>query len=225
MACWQKATESLKKFIITEQWNQPWNKSTPLRLGLSSNFEHIHLEHYPKCYSDGVKKYPLIFTCAWLAVSQAPSILADWDSGTCRNVFCQILLAFVWRCQNVFYFLKNILLSYPKNVCWLLSAYECCQYTTDLTEFGDTFGSIPSVMCNYVDASLVRGWYLTIFSFEPIVSLPIEQFWSYIEKSICCLYITNPSSPVLFSGISGRWGQSSTFYSSAERLLFCPGAN
>jgi len=48
------------------------------------------------------------FACAWLAVSQAHSILADCNFGVCENVFCQFFWHLFEGVKNVFYLLKNI---------------------------------------------------------------------------------------------------------------------
>lgn len=68
----------------------------------------------------------------------------------------------------MFYLLKNILfLVHRMSVDYQLPSRVVSVYRR---EFGDTFGSTLSVMCNSLDASLVRGWCASVFSFEPTAS-------------------------------------------------------
>lgn len=92
--------------------------------------------------------------CAWLAVSWAHGILVDATLAFARMSFCQILLALVWRCQNVFYVLKNIWF-FLSDECLLiiicLLVLVCYRSNSIWRHFG-----IHTVMCSSADASLVR---------------------------------------------------------------------
>ena len=99
MASWQKATEMLKKFIITKQWNQPWNRLYPTKAWAEFKSGRIpHLECGPNCYPGGVKEDPLVL-CVCLAgcepSTQPPGWLRRWhllecllpnSSGVCLEV-------------------------------------------------------------------------------------------------------------------------------------------
>lgn len=104
-------------------------------------------------------------------------------------------------------------------ICWvvLLVYYR--------REFGDTFGSALSVMCKSLDASsLIKGWYTSAIFFEPTANWTT---WILFSKNLYFLFVCHKTWEALcfFSGISKRWCQFGTFYSSAERLLLCPKAN
>lgn len=167
MPCWQKTIETLKESAITKQLNQPWNGlSTTYAWSEFKFWTLIHLEHYPKCYSDDVKKEPLrLCVCrpgcepstqhpGWLQLWHLLEYFLPNSSGICLKVSKCVLSP-----KEYLIFLSKERLSIIICLLVLLVYYG--------RESGDTCECTLSVMCNQVDASLVRGWCLTLFFFEP----------------------------------------------------------
>lgn len=123
MASWQKATETVKKLIITKQWHQPWNRLYTTKAWSEFKLECVlHSECGLDCHSRWCQGGPLVCTCACLAVSQAHSLWLTETlvfAGMSSAKFFWRLLGGVKMCcvsWRIFYF-------HPKKVCWLLSAY------------------------------------------------------------------------------------------------------